>query len=193
MVFEVKAVTIGLLICHDFRYDELYREYLRRRVQLVLHSYHNGHGTEKVQGAGDTDFAPAWSNRNSYGGIVISTMQAYAANNGMWISANNQSAPISAWPSFVVTPDGVVAAQLENEVQGVLLTEVDTGLNFHDGGQRWWRDRVATHGVLHSGRAVVDPRSDARTELFETRGEVGTAVGASAAVVAEILSNSDDK
>ena len=66
-------------------------------------------------------------------GIVISTMQAYAANNGMWISANNTSMAISQWPSFVVTPDGVVAQQAQHEVPDVLMTNVDTGLSFHDG------------------------------------------------------------
>ena len=34
------------------------------------------------------------------------------------------------------------------------------------GGQRWWRERVVKHGVLHSGTIRPDPRSDARTALF---------------------------
>ena len=58
----------GVLICHDFRYDELYREYLLRGVQLMLHSYHNGHSLVHVYGAGDTTFAQDWRDRNSYGG-----------------------------------------------------------------------------------------------------------------------------
>lgn len=182
---QVKRVRCGILICHDFRYDELYREYLLRGVQLMLHSYHNGHSTVNVRGAGDTSFAHDWCDRNSYGGervreslgavgarasrhpsdvvlcallarvytwlhcahtvgycayvasgIVMSTMQAYAANNGMWISANNTSMAISQWPSFVVTPDGVVAQQAQHEVPDILMTDVDTRLNFHDGA-RW--------------------------------------------------------
>ena len=40
---------------------------------------------------------------------------------------------ISQWPSFVVTPDGVVAKQAEHEKADVLFTDVDTSLNFHDG------------------------------------------------------------
>ena len=34
------------------------------------------------------------------------------------------------------------------------------------GGQRWWRERVVKHGVLHSGTIMPDPRSGARTSLF---------------------------
>lgn len=67
-VFEVKGVRCGVLICHDFRYDELYREYLLRGVQLMLHSYHNGHSKVEVLGVGDTTFVQDWRDRNSYGG-----------------------------------------------------------------------------------------------------------------------------
>lgn len=49
-VFDVKGVRCGALICHDFRYPQLYSEYFTRGVQLMLHSYHNGHATEDVAG-----------------------------------------------------------------------------------------------------------------------------------------------
>ena len=169
-VFDVNGVRCGALICHDARYDELYRELLRRGVQLVLHSFHNGHSQQQLREIGDTTF-PDWPDRSSYGGIVISAMQTYAANNGVWVSANNTSAPISSWPSCVVGPDGVLVASLEHEVPGVLITDVDTSKDFFDGGQRWWRGRVINEGVLHSGRAVVDRQSMARTEIFETGAE----------------------
>ncbi|MSU70621.1 MAG: carbon-nitrogen hydrolase family protein [Opitutaceae bacterium] len=47
VTFEVSGVRLGLLICHDFRYPELYREYKRRGIDLVLHSYHNSCMTAK--------------------------------------------------------------------------------------------------------------------------------------------------
>lgn len=37
-VFTVKGVRCGALICNDYRYPELYRDYRRQDVQLVLHS-----------------------------------------------------------------------------------------------------------------------------------------------------------
>ena len=44
VTFRVQQVTCGLLICHDFRYPELFREYKRRGVQLMLVSFHNAGG-----------------------------------------------------------------------------------------------------------------------------------------------------
>ena len=41
-VFTIKGVRCGALICHDYRYPELYREYKRRGVRLMFHSYHAG-------------------------------------------------------------------------------------------------------------------------------------------------------
>lgn len=42
-VFSIKGMRCGVLLCHEYRYPELYREYKRRGVQLVFHSYHAGH------------------------------------------------------------------------------------------------------------------------------------------------------
>ncbi|HEX2850276.1 MAG TPA: carbon-nitrogen hydrolase family protein [Acidimicrobiales bacterium] len=39
-VVEIRGVRCGVLICHDYRYPELYREYKRLGVELVFHSYH---------------------------------------------------------------------------------------------------------------------------------------------------------
>jgi predicted amidohydrolase len=49
VTFEVRGIKCGLQICHDFRYQELYREYKKRGVQLVFHSYHNGGMTLRMK------------------------------------------------------------------------------------------------------------------------------------------------
>jgi Carbon-nitrogen hydrolase len=41
-VFSIEGVRCGALICHEYRYPELYREYKRRGVQLMFHSFHAG-------------------------------------------------------------------------------------------------------------------------------------------------------
>ncbi|MBN6040102.1 carbon-nitrogen hydrolase family protein [Amycolatopsis sp. 195334CR] len=41
-VFTVDGVRCGALICYEYRFPELYREYRRDGVQLVFHSYHAG-------------------------------------------------------------------------------------------------------------------------------------------------------
>ena len=151
-VFDIRGLRCGALICHDFRYDELYRQYKQHDVQLMFHSYHNAHRP------------PAKRRQlNIHGVIVPPTMQAYAANNHMWISANNSSRPVSSWPSFFVHPNGTIAGKLPCERAGVLMTTVDTKAKFYDASGHW-RDR-ALSGIYHSGRLVRDKRSRVRTSV----------------------------
>ena len=151
-LFTIAGIRCGTLICHDFRYDELYRFYKERRTQLIFHSYHNAH------------HSPAKLRKyNVWGVVVPSTMQAYAANNYLWISANNSSRKASAWPSFFVRPDGMITGRLKLHKPGVLISGLDTSEHIYDASQNW-RDR-AIRGIYHSGRLICDPRSQHRTSL----------------------------
>ena len=152
-VFEIDGIRCGVLICHDFRYDELYRAYCKQDVRLMFHSYHN---------AGLTAAKLRKSN-NIWAKIVPPTMQAYAANNHMWISSNNSSRRCSCWPSFFVRPDGLISGKLQNNRAGILISTIDTSADFYDASADW-RDR-AINGVYHSGKLVQDQRSDCRTGL----------------------------
>ena len=101
---------------------------------------------------------------NIWGVIVPPTMQAYAANNFMWISANNTSARESSWPSFVVRPDGVIVSRLRRHQAGMLITTIDTKAKLYDASSAW-RDR-AMQGIYHSGKLVKnDPRSRNRRTI----------------------------
>ena len=51
-VFAIKGLQCGTLICHDYRYPELYRAYKRRGVQLMFHSYHAAHMNRTFQAYG---------------------------------------------------------------------------------------------------------------------------------------------
>ena len=152
-VFTIKGVRCGALICHDLRYDELYRQYKKRGVRLMFHSYHMGHVTK----------AKIRRSKQMYESVVPSTMQAYAANNYVWISASNTSARESPWPSFFVAPEGQIIGRLRNNVTGVLINTVDTARKFYDASAAW-RDRCI-RGVYHSGKVVSDKRSADRTRL----------------------------
>ena len=151
-VFTIGGIRCGTLICHDFRYDELYREYKKQGVQLVFHSYHNAH-----------DSAAKLRKYNIWGTIVPATMQAYAANNHMWISANNSSEPASCWASFFVRPDGVITGKLTNNRPGVLISTIDTTAKFYDASKHWRKRAMC--GVYHSGTIVRDARSRRRETL----------------------------
>ena len=148
ITFDVCGVHVGLLICHDFRYPELYRIYKGRGVQLMLHSYHNaGMAEDRLQ---------------FYHDNVTFTMQAAAASNFLWISANNGSQP-HAWSSFVVNPAGIVIGRLRRHSAGVLVHEIDTEIDLWDPSIDWRGRCIA--GVYHSGELVDDPRSGDRSAL----------------------------
>ncbi len=166
-VFDLRGVRCGALICHDYRYPELYREYKRRGVQLMFHSYHAGHVTpkrfEKLREYVGLDLQTLNPGATLPGITMPATMQADAANNYLWISCPNSSARDSCWPSFFVRPDGVISGRLRRNTAGVLISTVDTHKTWYDSTVTW-RER-ARRGIFHSGMLVRDRRSDERTQL----------------------------
>ena len=148
VTFTVRHVKCGLIICHDFRYPELFRQYKQRRVQLLLASFHNS-GMTKPQ----TD---------KYWVYVTTTCQAAAASNYFALSANNSTAK-HAWPSFVVNAEGLIIDRARSHQPAVLINRIDTNKKLYDASSAW-RDR-AMKGILHSGALVSDPRSRNRRSL----------------------------
>jgi hypothetical protein len=119
---------------------------------LIFHSYHNAH------------HSPAKLHKYNIWGITVpATMQAYAANNHFWISANNSSRTASAWASFFVRPDGMITGRLKLHKPGVIISRLSTSEQFYDASQHW-RDR-AIRGIYHSGKLIRDTRSQQRTSL----------------------------
>lgn len=165
-VFYIGNIRCGALICHDYRYPELYREYKRRGVQLMFHSYHAGHINDEFLafmrnqvGSENHQHNPA----NTIPGITQpAAMHSSAANNYMWISCPNSSAPNSCWPSFFIRPDGVITAQAQLHQPQVIIGEVDTSQSFYDSTIAW-RER-AMNGQYYSGELIKDGRSDKRDE-----------------------------
>lgn len=164
-VFDIKGVRCGVLICHDYRYPELYRAYHRQGVRLMFHGFHAGGIAAERFAAMEADVGRhLLTGGTTLPGITMPAgMIAAASNNNMWISCPNSSAPKSCWPSFFVRPDGVITGALEPETEGLLLSKVDLAADIYDSTAAW-RDR-AMDGTLHSGALVEDPRSKARTEL----------------------------
>ena len=154
VVVTIKGIKCGFQICHDMRYPELYREYYKLGVQLMFHSYRNSR--RELKNPNDPD-------QNIWGVITEPTMQTYAAENNMWISANNTATRESCWPSFFVRPDGVITGRLKRNQDGLLITTVDTKYSFYD-ASAVWRFR-ARCGIYHSGTLVYDRRSEDRTSL----------------------------
>ena len=152
-VVNIKGIRCGALICHDYRYPELYREYKQRGVQLMFHSFHLGHMTKGQ-----------WQKCHAmYDVTVPATMSTNAACNNMWVSVNNTCGRESCVPGFFVNPDGMISGRLRRNQPGVLLSVVDSRAKFADASIAW-RKRCM-RGVYHSGTLVTDPRSAARTSL----------------------------
>ncbi|MBI1816179.1 MAG: carbon-nitrogen hydrolase family protein [Deltaproteobacteria bacterium] len=166
-VFSIAGVRCGALICHDYRYPELYREYKRRGVQLMFHSYHAAHvAPDRLKAIRDDVGARLHriNNGSTLPEITMrAAMHAAASNNYMWISCSNSSARESCWPAFFVRPDGVITGRLRRNTAGVLISTVDTKERFYDSTVAW-RER-SMRGVFHSGALVRDKRSDDRTTL----------------------------
>ncbi|MBM4161586.1 MAG: carbon-nitrogen hydrolase family protein [Ignavibacteria bacterium] len=165
-VFEIKGVTCGAQICHEYRYPEVYRKYKSKGVQLMFHSYHAG-GVSPKRYREMQSYVGKFADINEGSTLpavtMPATMRSYAANNYVWISCPNSSRKESCWPSFFVRPDGVVVGQLRRNVAGVLVSTMDAGRKLYDSTVAW-RDR-AMRGIFHSGTLVTDSRSDNRTKL----------------------------
>ncbi len=165
--FSIDGVRCGVLICYDYRFPELYRDYVRRGVQLVFHSFHAANVPPERLAAikaavGPENHGP--SRGTTYPEITMpASMVAAAAQNHVWISCSNSSAPHSCWPAFFVRADGVVTGRLHRHRAGLLLSTLDTREPLYDSTKAWRRRSM--DGVLHSGRTVRDPRSRERTEL----------------------------
>jgi len=90
VTFRLKGITCGLMICYDSCFPEMYNRYRHAGVEIAFHSYYNAHhkGPDILD-----QFIPAQA-------------QTRAADNTMWVVANNSCARHSCWPSMIVRPDG---------------------------------------------------------------------------------------
>ena len=166
-VFNIKSVRCGVLICYEYAFPEMYREYKRRGVRLVFHSFHAGHASRRrVEAMGrevGTKFH-ALNKGSSYPEIRMPvSVQAASTANHVWVSCSNTSARHSCFPSFFVRADGIITGRLKRNRAGVLVSTVNTKQRLYDGTVDW-RDR-AMRGTFHSGTTVSDKRSHDRTHL----------------------------
>jgi predicted amidohydrolase len=150
--FKIKGITCGVLICYDYRFPELMRGYQQLGVQIMFHSFHNARSCVVAD--------PKY---NVWKTLVPAVMQTRAAENHVWISANNSTTRPSKWPSFTVRSDGMLVHRLKLHQPGVLITEMTLDPTLFDAAALWRGN--AMQGILHSGELQRHPRSEAVTEL----------------------------
>ncbi len=148
VIVEINGVRCGLLICFDLRFPELYRELVKHGVRCVLQSFYNA----RQQGP------------SVHSEIMRQTMQANAANNGMWASMNNSCGWFCPYPSCFIQPDGRIAAQLPDHKEALMVNTVNLNQTFYDPSAAF-RD-LAIQGKLTNGPMDIgDPRSVNTTTL----------------------------
>jgi len=140
VAFEVNGVRCGLLICYDIRFPELYRQYCKRGVRLMFHSFYNARQKPAA----------------IHSKIMPPTGQAQAASNNMFVSMNNSCAPHS-WESLFITPDGLIEKRLTLDQPRVMVNVVDTKKKYYDASAPYRLDCI--NGKWNSGEVVDDPRS----------------------------------
>ncbi|ANM31442.1 carbon-nitrogen hydrolase [Acidobacteria bacterium Mor1] len=162
--FTVRGVRCGVLVCHECRYPELYREEMAAGVDLVLHSFHAANVGARRYRAMQAQVGRGNHGRNpgtTLPEIVMPALvHAAAAANHLFISAANSSAKQCCFGSFMVRPDGVITGKLARNRAGVLISDVDPSADLYDSTKAW--RRRAMKGQFHSGSLRRDPRSKER-------------------------------
>ena len=112
-VQDVRGVRIGLAICYDICWPQIYMAYRERGVTLVLHSFHNA----RSRGENCLDV------------LNVRQVPTRCADNRLWAVANNSSQPYSHFGSFVARPDATIAQQLPINQPGMLVHDFPDGLS----------------------------------------------------------------
>lgn len=122
IIFLLKGVKCGLVICHEWRYPEFYREYKRLGAEVIFHSWFDG-------GLNRKDFDTSGKDE---GELIVGAVKGYAGNNYLWVSGSNISSRESCFPSFVAQPDGQIFNKAPRNKSYVLMSKIDLDQKFID-------------------------------------------------------------
>ena len=117
---DIQGVKVGLAICYDVCWPQVYAAYQEKGATLMLHSFYNARGRGE----------------NCLDVLVERQVPTRCADNRMWAVANNSSASYSHWASFVARPDATIAQQLSKNEAGMMV---------HD-----FPDELSTRGWFHN-------------------------------------------
>lgn len=117
---DIRGVKIGLAICYDICWPQLYIAYREMGATVMIHSMHNAR--DKGKNCLDT--------------LNVRQVPTRCADNRMWAVCNNSSQPYSHWGSFIARPDATIAKQLEINRPGMLIHDFPDTLS--EGG--WYHN-----------------------------------------------------
>lgn len=117
---HIRGVKIGLAICYDICWPQLYIAYREQGVTVMVHSFYNARSKGK----------------NCLDTLNVYQVPTRCADNRLWAVANNSSRPYSHWGSFIARPDATIAKQLEINRPGMLVHDFPDTLS--EGG--WYHN-----------------------------------------------------
>ena len=110
---DIRGVRIGLAICYDICWPQLYIAYRELGATVMVHSFHNARS--KGPNCLDT--------------LNVRQVPTRCADNRLWAVCNNSSQPYSHWGSFIARPDATIPQQLEINQPGMLVHDFPDGLS----------------------------------------------------------------
>lgn len=147
---EIRGVKIGLAICYDICWPQLYIAYRELGVTVMVHSMYNARAKGK----------------NCLDMLNLREVPTRCADNRMWAVVNNSSQPYSHWGSFIARPDSTIPKQLEMNRPGMLVHDFPDTLS--EGG--WYHnfkpmrkrdDEIMTWGTPSNHPRQLDGQSEA--------------------------------
>jgi predicted amidohydrolase len=138
----IRGVKVGLAICYDICWPQLYIAYRKRGVSVMIHSFSNARGKGK----------------NCLDTLNVREVPTRCADNRMWAVCNNSSQPYSHWGSFVARPDATIAKQLPINQPGMLVHDYPDTLS----STGWYHNLkpmdMAENTIMHWGTPSNSPR-----------------------------------
>jgi len=110
---DIRGVRIGLAICYDICWPQLYIGYREKGATVMVHSFHNA----RAKGPNCLDT------------LNVRQVPTRCADNRLWAVCNNSSQPYSHWGSFIARPDATVPKQLAINQPGLLIHDFPDGLS----------------------------------------------------------------
>lgn len=139
---EIRGVKVGLAICYDICWPQLYFAYRKKGVTVMIHSMSNAR--DKGPNCLDT--------------LNVREVPTRCADNRLWAIVNNASNPYSHWGSFVARPDATIPKQLPINQPGMLVHDYPDTLS--EGG--WYHNPkpmdMAENTIMHWGTPSNSPR-----------------------------------
>ena len=139
---EIRGVKVGLAICYDVCWPQLYLAYRKLGAKVMIHSFYNARG--KGPDCLDT--------------LNVREVPTRCADNRMWAICNNSSAPYSHWGSFVARPDATIAKILPINKPGMLIHDYPDTLSKHGWFHNLHPMDMAEGTIMHWGVPSNSPR-----------------------------------